>query len=288
MGSAWNGESSTAGSEEPGAKQAVTGAGPMEESAAPGTRMTIRVFGTSRELGDAAAKHTAEVLCSAMRRGEPARMIMATGNSQLEFVQALRNHPEVPWGDVTVFHMDEYMGMPSTHPASFARWLREKVSDWLQPGTVHYIDGEAPDLDVECRRYEELLREAPIALTCMGIGENGHVAFNEPEATDFGDDHWMRLISLDEASRVQQVVEGHFSTVTEVPEKAITLTVPVLLSGRVIQVVVPGARKANAVRRALHGPVSPSCPASILRLQANATLFLDQDSNGPGDRGAGQ
>jgi glucosamine-6-phosphate deaminase len=121
----------------------------------------------------------------------------------------------------------------------------------------------------------------------MGIGENGHVAFNEPDATDFGDDHWMRLISLDEASRVQQVVEGHFPTVEEVSKKAITLTVPVLLSGRVIQIVVPGARKANAVRRALHGPVSPSCPASIFRLQANATLFLDEDSNGQGDCAAG-
>lgn len=288
MGSAWNGEGSTAGSQEPGAKQAEADAGPLEESAVPDTRMTVRVFGTSRELGAAAAQHTAEVLCSALRRGEPARMIMATGNSQLEFVEALRKHPEVPWGRVTVFHMDEYIGMPSTHPASFARWLKEKVSDWLQPGTVHYIDGAAPDLDVECQRYEELLKEAPIELTCMGIGENGHVAFNEPDATDFGDDHWMRLISLDEASRVQQVVEGHFPTVEEVSKKAITLTVPVLLSGRVIQIVVPGARKANAVRRALHGPVSPSCPASILRLQANATLFLDEDSNGQGDCAAGQ
>jgi len=288
MGTVQDGQESTTGSQEPHGNQRHVGAGPSYEPAACDTKMTVRVFGTSREMGAEAAKHTADALRSALRDDGVARMIMATGNSQLEFVEALREHSEVPWGSVTVFHMDEYIGMASSHPASFARWLKEKVSDWLQPGTVHYINGQARDLDAECHRYEELLKEAPIALTCMGIGENGHIAFNEPDATDFKDEHWTRLISLDDASRVQQVVEGHFSTVAEVPERAITLTVPALLSARLVQIVVPGVRKANAVRQALHGPVSPSCPASILRQLANATLFLDEDSSGQADHKAGR
>ncbi len=263
-----------------GPGQPVTGTSSPVAALAPSTGMTVRVFETSQELGRAAASHTAQVLCAAVERYGVARMIMASGNSQLEFVRSLGGHPEVPWTRVTVFHMDEYIGISAAHPASFARWLREKVGDRLQPGQVHYIRGDAPDVDEECERYEKLLQESPIALTCMGIGENCHIAFNEPRVTDFNDDRWLRATSLDEVSRLQQVGEGHFATVEDVPTRAVTLTVPALLSATEIQVVVPGPRKADAVWRTLHEDVSPNCPASILRLQRNAILFLDADSAG--------
>jgi glucosamine-6-phosphate deaminase len=252
----------------------------MGSEYAAGTKMVVRVFRTAAELGAEAARRAAQVLCGAVEREGGARVIMATGNSQLDFVQAMGNHPEVPWGHITVFHMDEYIGMPVTHPASFARWVKVKVEDRFSPAQVHYIQGDAVDPDAECQRYEKLLRESPITLTCMGIGENGHIAFNEPGQVDFDDDRWLRVVTLDTASRRQQVGEGHFPMIEDVPVAAITLTVPALLSAAVIQVVVPSARKADAVRRTLREEISPACPASILRRQPNATLFLDAESIG--------
>ncbi len=240
--------------------------------------MQVYVFASSQEMAEAAAANTARALTEAIEAKGSARVIFATGNSQLGFVSALREHTEIPWDEITAYHMDEYVGMSAEHPASFRRWIRERIEAALHPKEVHYIQGDGEDLEAECRRYEALLREAPIDLVCMGIGENGHLAFNDPPVADFEDPAWVKVVELDEACRVQQVGEGHFPTLEDVPTHAITLTVPALVAPQTLQVVVPERRKADAVRRAIGGPIDTSCPASILRRQAHATLFLDAES----------
>lgn len=241
-------------------------------------RLRIEVWADSERLGEAAARYAAETITEAVLERGSARVIIATGNSQLAFVRHLRQHSFVPWESVTVFHLDEYLDLDAQHPAGFRRWIRENVSDPLQPKEVHYIDGNTVDADAECHRYEELLREAPLDLVCMGIGENGHIAFNEPHDTDFDHPAWVRIITLQHASRLQQVNEGHFSSVATTPERAITLTIPALLAPRALQIVAPEQRKAAAVRATLTQEISPACPATILRRHHNATLFLDRES----------
>ncbi len=241
-------------------------------------QMQVYVFASGQEMAEAAAASTACILTAAIDSKGSAQAIFATGNSQLGFVSALREHTEIPWEKITAYHMDEYVGMPDNHPASFRRWIRERIDAALHPKEVHYIQGDGEDLEAECRRYEALLREAPIDLVCMGIGENGHIAFNDPPVADFEDPAWVKVVDLDEACRVQQVGEGHFATLADVPTHAITLTVPALVAPRSLQVVVPERRKAEAVRRTIGGPIDTSCPASILRRQSHATVFLDAES----------
>lgn len=248
--------------------------------------LRVKIFADEPALGAAAAAHTAEVIRARVAEQGAARLVMATGNSQLAFVRALRDQPAVPWEAVTVFHLDEYVGITAGHPASFRRWILENVTAPFRPGRVHYLDGDAASVPDECRRYQELLRAEPLDLICLGIGENGHIAFNEPYAADFADPDWVRVIKLDEQSRKQQVREGHFPTLEQVPDRAISLSVPALLAPATIQVVVPELRKADAVRAALTDQVSPACPATILREQRHATLFLDRDSASLLDRRA--
>ncbi|MER7250786.1 glucosamine-6-phosphate deaminase [Kribbella sp. NPDC000426] len=239
--------------------------------------LRLEVFAATADMAAAAAAGTAEVLTRAVAERGAARVVIATGNSQLAFVTALAGC-DVPWSKVTVFHMDEYVGIDADHPASFRRWIRERIAEPFGPARVEYIDGEPADVEAECARYEALLREAPIDLTCMGIGENGHLAFNEPGQADFDDARWVRQITLTPESLHQQVGEGHFPNVDAVPPTAISLTVPALLSARHVQVVAPEKRKAAAVRNTLTLPIDTSCPSTILRRTANATLYLDADS----------
>ncbi|MEQ7004946.1 glucosamine-6-phosphate deaminase [Actinopolymorpha sp. B17G11] len=241
-------------------------------------KLRIQIFDDSASLGRAAAQFTATVVRDAVAARGSARVVLATGNSQLDFVAALQDQAGVPWDAVTVFHLDEYLDLSAEHPASFRRWIRERITDPLRPAHVHYIEGDAPDPQAECRRYEGLLRAEPLDLVCMGIGENGHIAFNEPHQVDFVDDAWVRIIELDHESRVQQVGEGHFGSVEETAPRAITVTVPALLSARALQVVVPELRKAPAVRATVYDEVSPACPATILRHQEHAVLLLDRQS----------
>jgi glucosamine-6-phosphate deaminase len=240
--------------------------------------MDVQVFASARAMGEAAAANTATIIRDAVRQNGSARVIVATGNSQLSFVHALAKQQDVPWERVTIFHMDEYVGMAPDHPASFRRWIRERIAEPFHPATVNYLEGDAADLAAECRRYEALLRQAPIDLVCLGIGENGHLAFNDPPVADFHDPVWTRVVELDRACRQQQVGEGHFPTLADVPTHAVTLTIPALLAPRSLQVVVPEQRKAAAARRALTGPITTECPASILREQPHARLFLDVES----------
>jgi glucosamine-6-phosphate deaminase len=241
-------------------------------------RMRARVYESAADLGRAAARNTADIVRTTVEESGAARIVIATGNSQLPFIHALAQEKGVPWEAVTVFHLDEYVGIDPDHPASFQRWIATNIERPLGPAAVHYLRPDPADPMAEARRYEELLRAAPLDLVCLGIGENGHIAFNEPHQTDFDDPAWARVITLDDRSRQQQVDEGHFPDLDAVPDQAITLTVPALLAPRHLQVVVPERRKADAVKATFTAPVSPACPATILREQAHAQLFLDRDS----------
>ena len=239
-------------------------------------QLTTRVFDSNTDLGKAGAQHFANVVSQEIAERGEAAVILATGNSQLTFMQALHNE-QIQWDKITVFHMDEYVGLSAENPASFRRYIREKIANVFQPQQVHYMQGDADDIQAEITRYSGLLTAAKPVITVMGIGENGHLAFNDPPA-DFDTSADVHVVTLDYACRAQQVGEGHFATVEDVPPTAITLTVPALLKPPHVLTLVPEARKATAVRAALHGPLSPECPASILRTQAHAQLFLDQES----------
>jgi glucosamine-6-phosphate deaminase len=239
--------------------------------------LDVRVYETDELMArDATDDAVAAINTAVDARGE-ANIMLATGNSQLAFLSQLVTRRDVAWSRVTAFHMDEYAGLPAAHPASFQRYMRERVAEHLPLRTFHFLDGIG-DPDVEARRYELLLADHPLDLCCAGIGENGHLAFNDPPVADFSDPHAVKVIALDSASRRQQVGEGHFATIGDVPTHAITVTIPALLSAARLLVVVPEGRKAEAVRRALGDPISTACPATILRLQPQATLYLDADS----------
>lgn len=243
-------------------------------------QLDVVVHADQASLASAAAYQAAGALRQAVATSGVANAMFATGNSQLEFVEALTRAPEVPWADVVVFHMDEYVGVDAAHPAGFRRWIRERITERLHPRAAHYLDGTAPDPRAECDRYAALLSAHPLDLCCLGIGENGHLAFNDPPVADFADPDDVKIVELDRACREQQVGEGHFPTIDAVPATAMTVTVPALLRAGAVIAVVPEERKATAVRDALTGPVATSCPASALRRTAAATLHLDQGSAG--------
>jgi glucosamine-6-phosphate deaminase len=243
-------------------------------------RMLVRAHPDSQALARDAADRAAAVLREAVATRGVAHAMLATGNSQLEFVDTLVTSTAttgVPWGDVVVFHMDEYVGVGPDHPAGFQRWVRERISDRVRPRRAHYIDGLA-DPEAECRRYAGLLLDHPLDICCLGIGENGHLAFNDPPVADFDDSLDMKVVELDSDCRLQQVHEGHFPDMDFVPRLALTATIPALLRARTVLAVVPEARKAEPVRAALTRPVSTACPASVLRTRDNVTLFVDPGS----------
>ena len=240
-------------------------------------RLRVIVSEDRSSLGIEAARHAGEWLAAAISNRGAARVILASAPSQNELLEALLGS-EIDWSRVTLFHMDEYVGLSADHPGTFRAYQQRHVLARIKPAAFHGIRGEATDSAAECRRYAALLREAPIDLVCLGIGENGHLAFNDPPVADFSDSEWVKPVQLDELCRQQQVNDGCFSTFEEVPLTALTLTIPALLSARAIVGVVPGPRKAPAVRAALQGPISKACPASILRNHPNAALYLDQES----------
>lgn len=241
-------------------------------------RLPVRVYGSESALGAAAAADMASIVREAIvERGE-ANLILATGNSQLAFLKALRDLPGIDWSKVRVFHMDEYVGIDPSHRASFPRFLREHVLQHLEGVTFHPIAGDPDRVEEICRDYEALLREHPADAVALGFGENGHLAFNDPPFADFDDPTWAKVVELDEVSRRQQVGEGHFDSLDEVPTHAITLTVPALLAAKRVLCIVPEARKADAVHACLTQPVSEDRPGSVLRTVDHATLYLDRDS----------
>lgn len=239
--------------------------------------LLVRQYPDRATLGTVAAEIVATSLRETIAAARQARVIFACAPSQQEFLAALVTHP-IDWTRVTIFHMDEYVGLNATHSASFRRFLREHlIAHIAAPKAVHWIRGDE-DLERECERYAALLAERPIDLVCLGIGENGHLAFNDPPVADFHDPRVIKCVALDAACRQQQVHDGCFPELDAVPTHALTLTIPALLGAREISVVVPGARKAAAVRAALLGPIATDCPASILRTHPRAVLHLDADA----------
>ena len=240
--------------------------------------LPVEVYTSRDAMGQAAAEVARAVLQAAIQQRSEANVILATGNSQLTFLHALRNLSGIAWDKVRVFHMDEYLGIDANHPASFPRFLREHILDAVQPGHFYPVPNQPADVDDACRGYENLLRAHPADLVALGFGENGHLAFNDPPYARFDDPVWVKTVVLDDASRRQQVGEGHFSALDAVPTHAITLTIPALLAAQRILAIVPEARKVAAVRSCLYQPVSADRPGSILRTVDHATLYLDPDS----------
>lgn len=240
--------------------------------------LEVRVFANQDELAVAAATEAGLVLRAALEASGSAAAILATGNSQLQFLEKLAGVEGIDWSRITLFHMDEYLGLSAEHSASFRRYMRERVESRLRPRKFHYVEGDALEPFKECERYTRLLHGQPINLCCLGIGENGHLAFNDPPVADFEDPLAVKLVRLDDACRQQQVGEGHFTSIQAVPQYAFTLTIPMLCSAERMICVAPEKRKAQAAKDALQGPVSAACPASILRKQSHCTLFLDRDS----------
>lgn len=242
--------------------------------------LPISVYASNLQVGQAAAVETAAFLQQILQARGQANIILATGNSQLTFLEALRDMPGIDWRKVNIFHMDEYLGLDAGHPASFPRFLRCHFLDHLQPPARAFfpVPGQNPDPAQACREYEALLRAHPADLCALGIGENGHLAFNDPPYADFNDPVWMKVVQLDEASRRQQIGEGHFPSLADVPTHALTLTIPALLTTRKVLAIVPEARKADVVQRTLFGPIEHACPASVLRRAAHVHLFLDRES----------
>jgi len=230
-------------------------------------------------MGKAAADMVCQKINELLNKQQFVNMIFAAAPSQNEFLSALIQNGTIEWQRINAFHMDEYIGLPENDLRTFASFLKEKIFGKLSFHTVNYINGNATDPDAECKRYTELLSKYPTDIVCMGIGENGHIAFNDPHVADFNDPVKVKVVNLDEECRQQQVNDKCFDLLDEVPTHAITLTIPALMAGKYIYCMVPGEKKAKAVYNTLHAEISEKCPATILRKHSNAVLFLDDDSN---------
>lgn len=241
--------------------------------------LVVEVYPTRALMGKAASDDVVQVIKELLKQNNSVRMIFAAAPSQNELLYELSLHKEIDWNKITAFHMDEYLGLSNNAPQAFGQFLKDRLFDKVPFRKVHYLSTENSDYYKICKDYQELLQEEPIDITCMGIGENGHIAFNDPPYANFYDTVWVKTVILDNTSRQQQVNDGCFETIDDVPKNAITLTIPALLSARKMFVVVPGRTKANAVRNSLLNPVTEDCPASILRKYKNAKLYLDEDSS---------
>lgn len=240
--------------------------------------LTVKIFPDTEEMGRRAAKEVADKIVELLGRKEEINMIFAAAPSQEAFLQHLIADLRIDWSRINAFHMDEYVGIDDKAPQSFARFLRERLFDRVPFRSIHCLVGRVPDADAECNRYTELLHRYPTDIVCLGIGENGHIAFNDPGVADFNDPKWVKVVALDEVCRQQQVNEKCFDTLDLVPKKAFTLTVPALLQADWLFCVVPFTNKADAVYNTLYGEISECCPASILRRKEQARLYLSRES----------
>ncbi|TQO35807.1 glucosamine-6-phosphate deaminase [Arenibacter algicola] len=239
--------------------------------------LSIEIYGQSKEMGAAAADYVTKKLNDAIVKKGGANLILATGASQFSFLEALQTK-EIDWGKITVFHLDEYKGISESHPASFRKYLKERILNKVAPKKIYFLNGDAANLQLEIKNYEEALQAHPIDIACIGIGENGHIAFNDPAVADFQDPKLVKVVELDEACRNQQLGEGWFPSFDDVPKEAVTLTITAIMNCKAISCVVPDERKSQAVYNSLYGDISTSCPASILRTHPETVLFLDKAS----------
>jgi glucosamine-6-phosphate deaminase len=244
-------------------------------------RLTVRSFADRRMLGDSAGADVASAVRQLQATKPMLRMVFAAAPSQNETLAALVRAPGIDWSRITAFHMDEYVGLPGDAPQAFGRFLRDRLFDRVRPAFVHLIDGNN-DPTAECRRYADLLRAGPIDVVCLGIGENGHLAFNDPPVADFDDPAAIKMVELETACRQQQVNDGCFASLSDVPTHALTLTIPTLMSGARLFCAVPGPTKQQAVGRTLSGPISTECPSTVLRRHPDCTLYVDRESYGGG------
>jgi glucosamine-6-phosphate deaminase len=242
-----------------------------------GQDVKIEVLKATEECGAAAAGKAAEILRNALAAKGHASFIAATGASQFEFLKSLTKQTSIDWERTTMYHLDEYIGLPENHPASFRRYLRERLIDRVHPGKVHLIRGDVEDPSIECGRLGGIISVGKIDVGFVGIGENGHLAFNDPPA-DFDTEDPYIVVELNEACRKQQLGEGWFSSIEDVPSRAISMSIRQIMKSQAIVCTVPDKRKAEAVKKCLEGEISPWYPASILRKHSNTFIYLDRDS----------
>ncbi|MFS0858667.1 glucosamine-6-phosphate deaminase [Paenibacillus taichungensis] len=240
--------------------------------------MSVQVYANRNQMGAAAAAAVGARLRQLLQDSErQVRMVFAAAPSQNELYEGLVREQGIDWSRVCTFHMDEYMGLADTAPQRFGQYLTDRLFSRVQPGRVELLDG-LQGVEQECQRYGDLLRAAPIDIVCLGIGENGHIAFNDPPVADFEDSRIVKAVKLDEACRRQQVNDGCFAHLDDVPAEALTLTVPTLMAGRELFAIVPGASKRSALAAALYDPISTACPATILRTHPGITMFTDREA----------
>ena len=241
--------------------------------------LNVKIYDTRAEMGASAAREIKACILTMLKSKPTINMIFAAAPSQNEVLASLSGDKEIPWNRVHAFHMDEYIGLSADAPQGFGNFLKAHLFGLVEFASVHYIDVSAIDAEAECARYAELLRQYPTDIVVMGIGENGHIAFNDPPVAAFADPCAVKPVALDEICRNQQVNDGCFAQTDDVPKTAITLTVPTLFAGSALFCIVPAKTKAEAVKNTLMGEIGEHCPATILRRHPNATLYLDLDSS---------
>jgi glucosamine-6-phosphate deaminase len=241
-------------------------------------RLKVNIFPNRKAMGEAAGQAVAKKMKELLNEKQELLMVFGAAPSQNEFLDTLSQSPGIDWRKVIAFHLDEYVGLPDTAPQNFGFFLRKRLFEKVVPGQVHLLNGMATEPEAECDRYARLFKDHPFDIACVGIGENGHLAFNDPPIADFDDPQPVKVVDIDLTSRQQQVNDGCFNNLESVPKKAITLTIPTIFRSKFIYCMVPAPAKADAVKKTLEGPISTSCPATILRRHSNAILFLDHDS----------
>lgn len=238
----------------------------------------LSVFSSREEMGEYLALEIADCMKALLQKKDKIRMVFAAAPSQIDFLRTLVNVENIEWDRVEAFHMDEYIGLKLDAPQRFSTFLNKYIFDVVKPGTIHLIMPENQGAQQECTRYANLLEEEKIDIVCLGIGENGHIAFNDPSVADFNDQQRVKIVKLDQECRQQQVNDGCFLKIEDVPTHAITLTIPMLLAAENLFTIVPGRNKMNALHRALREDITTECPASILRTHESCKLFADKDS----------
>ncbi|MEA5532398.1 glucosamine-6-phosphate deaminase [Crocosphaera sp. XPORK-15E] len=240
--------------------------------------LNTQIYETEEDLSIGAAKIGQEYLENILQNKSEATILLATGNSQLKFLDKLIASQKIDWSRINLFHLDEYLGIDGKDAASFRFYLHERVEKRINPKAFHYLIGDTLEPLDECDRYTELLKKHPIDLCCLGVGVNGHLAFNEPQVANFNDPRWVKIVRLDQQTRWVQVHQGHFQDFERVPKYAVTVTIPTILSAQKIICLATGENKAEIIKEILQGGISKHCPASVLRQHSDATLFLDKES----------
>lgn len=241
-------------------------------------QLTVKIFPSVQQMGYSVAREVTNKICELLKEKAEINMIFAAAPSQNEFLSHLIHSEEIDWTRINAFHMDEYIGIDTEAPQSFGNFLRQRIFNRAPFKTVNYMNGNAENLEEECGRYSELLLRYPADIVCLGIGENGHIAFNDPDVADFNDPQLVKVVKLDSICRQQQVNEKCFKSFELVPAKALTITIPALLKADWLFCIVPFKNKANAVHNTIFGEISEKCPASILRKKENSCLYLESES----------